>query len=351
VIPVIRTARGTGHAFVIALLLALLVASVVLGVTVGVVRLPYFGTMRVIAAKLIPWVGAGDAAGMHEAIVWTIRMPRVLIAGIAGFALAVSGAAMQGLFKNPLASPGITGVSSGASLGAAIAILLGYQVMSPWLVPAGGFAGALAAAAIVYALATERGKTDPATLLLAGVAVSAFSSAVLSGIYQFTDDVVMREIVYWLMGNLTGKRWEHVTTVGPIVLLGSAALMTLGTELNMLAAGEDDARAMGVDTERVKRRTLGLVAVVTGAAISVVGLIGFVGLIVPHAMRTIVGPDHRRLLPASGLLGASFLILCDVLARVLFAPIELQTGIVTAFFGVPFFLVLLVRRREMIGWR
>ncbi len=346
----IQTSRGVGHSLVIVILVGLLVASMALAVAVGVVRIPYLDSLRVIVGKLIPAIGKGAQAGPFEAIIWSIRMPRVLIAGLAGFALAVSGAAMQGLFKNPLASPGITGVSSGASLGAAIAILLGTQVINPWLVPAGGFIGALTAAVIVYALATQRGKTDGATLLLAGVAVSAFSSAVLSGLYQFTDDVVMREIIYWLMGNLTGKRWDHVATVGPIVLVGSVALMAFAAELNMLAAGEDDARAMGVNVERTKRWTLGLVAVVTGAAISVVGLIGFVGLIVPHTMRMIVGPDHKRLLPASGLLGATFLILCDLLARIIFAPVELQTGVVTAFFGVPFFLALLVRRRELVGW-
>ena len=341
--------RRVGPGYVVAVLVALLAASVTLAVAVGVVRIPYLVTLRVIAAKLLP-LGGEPAPGTFEAIIWSVRMPRVLTAGLAGFALAVCGAAMQGLFRNPLASPGITGVSSGASLGAAIAIFLGLQLKSPWFVPAGGFAGALAAAAVVYLLSTQRGKTDPATLLLAGVAVSALASAVLSAIYQFSNDFVMREIVYWLMGNLSGRRWEHVVTIGPLVLAGGFGLMAFAAELNIMAAGEDDARAMGVSVERTKRWILALVAVVTGAAISVVGLIGFVGLIVPHTMRIIVGPDHRRLLPASGLLGASFLILCDVLARTLFAPVELQTGIVTAFFGVPFFLALLVRRRDLVGW-
>lgn len=329
-------------------LLVLLVGSIIVATAIGAVHVPYGQTFLVILAKSL---GLDlDVSPSHAAIVWSIRLPRVLVAGVVGFALAVCGAAMQGLFKNPLATPGITGVSSGASLGAALAIFLGWQAVSAWTVPMAAFVGALLAVVIVYMLATRNGKTDTATLLLAGVAVSAFFSAVLSGVYHFVDTGVLREIVYWLMGNLGGKQWDHLITVTPIVALGCLALFACAPDLNILTTGEEEARSLGVSVQRTKRLVLALVSVVTGAAISVAGLIGFVGLIVPHTMRLIIGPDHRWLMPASGLAGASFLILSDLIARTAFSPIELRTGIVTSFFGVPFFLGILFRRRDSVRW-
>jgi len=342
-----RRRRSVGAAALITLA-ALLVASAALAAAIGSVRLPYIETLWVIVAKSLRLPVALDPT--HEAIIWSVRLPRVAAAGLVGFGLAVSGAAMQGLFKNPLATPGITGLSSGASLGAALAIFWGWQFIHPWLVPLAAFAGALLAVVIVYALSTRSGKTDTATLLLAGLAVSAFFDAVLSAVYHFVDAGVLREIVYWLMGNLGGKSWQHVVTVTPLILLGSLGLYAFAPDLNALVTGEDQARSVGVAVQRTKRAVLALVSLVTGAAISVAGLIGFVGLIVPHTMRFIVGPDHRWLLPASGLAGAAFLILCDLIARAAFSPIELRTGIVTAFFGVPFFLGILIKRWESVRW-
>ncbi len=340
--------RRVGPGAVILALLGLLVVSVTLGTAIGAVQLPFVETLLVILAKSlrIPY----ETSSTHEAIIWTVRLPRVLVAGIVGFGLAVSGAAMQGLFKNPLATPGITGLSSGASLGAALAIFLGWQLINVWLVPLAAFSGALVAVVVVYVLATRNGKTDTATLLLAGVAVSSFFGALLSAIYHFVDIGILREIVYWLMGNLGGKRWDHLATIAPLVLLGSLGLFVCAPDLNILVTGEEQARSIGVPVQRVKRIVLTLVSLVTGAAISVAGLIGFVGLIVPHTIRLIVGPDHRWLMPASGLAGAAFLILCDLIARATFSPIELRTGIVTSFFGVPFFLAILLRQRESVRW-
>jgi len=326
----------------------LLVASVTLGTAVGVVQLPFFDTLWVIVAKSLRLPVELDPS--RSAIIWSVRLPRVIVAGLVGFSLAASGAAMQGLFRNPLADPGIVGVSSGGSLGAVIAIFLQLELGHGWWVPGFAFAGALLASWLAYALATRGGRTDTATLLLAGVAISSLFGAVISLLYHFVDDGVLRQIVYWLMGNLAGKRWEHVTLASPFVLVGTIGLMLLARELNIMSSGEEDARALGVPVERVKRATLVFVSLSTGAAISITGMIGFVGLIVPHMLRLLIGPDHRWLIPTSGLLGASFLILCDVIARTAFAPIELRTGIVTAIFGVPFFLYLLTRRREMVEW-
>ena len=329
-------------------LAALLAASVVVATAVGTVPLPYGETARVVVAKALGLAWPVDPT--HEAIIWSVRLPRVLAAGIIGFALAVCGAAMQGLFKNPLASPDILGVSSGGAAGAVVGIFLGWSAVHPWLVPAAAFAGALLTLAVVYTLATRAGRTDMATLLLAGVAVSSFAGAAVALLYHFVDDGVLRQIVYWLMGNLGGKRWEHLTVLTPLVIGGSMGLWLLAPDLNLLLGGEDDARALGVPVERTKRWVMVLTALVTGASVSVAGVIGFVGLIVPHMMRLLVGPDHRWLLPASGLAGASFLILADLVARMAFSPVELRTGIITALCGVPFFLYLLAKRREMVRW-
>lgn len=326
----------------------LLVVAITLATAIGVVQLPLGATFRVLLAQTLRLPLEVEDA--HIAVIWSVRLPRVLVAGLVGFALAVSGAAMQGLFKNPLASPGIVGVSAGGSLGAVVAIFLGLPMIHAWSVPAFAFVGALIATILAYVMATRWGRTDAATLLLAGVAISTFFNAIISLLYHFVEDGVLRQIVYWLMGNLGGKRWEHVKMLAPIVLAGTLGLLACSNELNIMSGGEDDARSLGVSVERVKRVVLISVSLATGGAVSVSGAIGFVGLIVPHMMRLLVGPDHRWLLPASGLFGASVLILSDLVARTVFSPIELRTGIVTAFFGVPFFLYLLLRRRELVAW-
>ena len=335
-------------ALVTIVLVLALVASVTLATAIGVVQLPFVDTLWIIVARSLRLPVELDPG--QSAIIWTVRLPRVLVAGLVGFALAASGAAMQGLFRNPLAEPGIAGVTSGGSMGAVVAIFLGLQQAHAWSVPVAAFGGALLASWLAYVLATRRGRTDTATLLLAGVALSSLFGAVISLLYHFVDDGVLRQIVFWLMGNLSGKRWEHLSVVSPFVLIGTIGVMLFSAELNILSGGEEDARSLGVSVERVKRRILVCVSLATGAAISVTGMIGFVGLIVPHTLRLLIGPDHRWLIPTSGLAGASFLILCDLVARVAFSPVELRTGIVTAIVGVPFFLYLLFARREMVAW-
>ncbi len=342
-----RSERATQRLVFVVLGLSLLAATA-LAASIGTVGVAYFDTVRIIAVRALRL--PVELPSPQAQIVWNVRLPRIVVAGLVGAALSTSGAAMQGLFKNPLASPGLAGVSSGASLGAVVAMFLGWHFLHIWLVPAAAFAGALFAAAIVYVLATRGGRTDMATLLLAGIAVSAFFSAVIAILYHFVEDGLLRQIVYWLMGHLTGRRWDHVAAVLPFVIAGCAALWYFAGDLNALMSGEDEARSMGVPVERTKAAVLALVSLTTGAAISVSGMIGFVGLITPHIVRLLVGPDHRRLLPASALAGASFLILSDLIARTIFSPVELRTGIVTAIFGVPFFLYLLARRRNLVRW-
>lgn len=343
-----RAARVAVPLAVIAALIAVLAVAVVVATAIGVVHVPYWETARIVFTKMLGLEWAEETTS--EMIIWSVRLPRVLTAGLIGFALAVSGTAMQGLFKNPLASPDLLGVSVGGAVGAVTAIFLGWSLVHPWVVPGAAFVGALVTVTVVYSLATRTGRTDIATLLLAGVAIGAFGSAFISMLYHFVDDGVLRQIVYWLMGNLGGKRWEHVAVLTPFVLLGSGGLWLFASDLNVLMGGEDDARAMGVPVERTKRWVLVLVSLSTGAAVSIAGVIGFVGLIVPHMLRLVIGPDHRFLLPASGFAGASVLILADLIARTAFSPIELRTGIVMAFVGAPFFLYLLMKRRELVGW-
>ncbi|WP_435179572.1 vitamin B12 ABC transporter permease BtuC [Halorussus sp. AFM4] len=274
-------------------------------------------------------------------IVMTIRLPRIALGAVVGLALATAGVVMQGFFRNPMADPSIIGVSSGAAVGAVATIALPVAV--PFSLPTAAFLGAIAAAFGVYLLATEDGRTPVATLLLAGVAVQTFLGAVVSFLLLQTGES-LEQAVFWLMGHLHLAAWEDVTLVLPVALLGFGVLLAYARDLNVLLLGEEDAHALGVEVERTKRLLLAVASVMTGAAVAVSGVIGFVGLVVPHVMRLLVGPDHRILLPTSALAGASFLVATDTVARS--GPAELPVGIVTAFLGAPFFLYLL-RTREV----
>jgi len=310
-------------------------------VSTGSVGLP-------IGSVPVPAVDVGYAsvfdfavAGQTQFIVGRLRLPRIMLGATVGFALAAAGTVMQGFFRNPMADPSIIGVSSGASVGAVAAIAF------PAVVPLGlrpaAFATALIAAFAVYAVATENGRTPVATLLLAGVAVQTLLGAVTSYLLLMSGDS-LREAMYWLMGNLHAATWAKVELALPPALLAVAVLWAYARDLNVLLLGEEDAHTLGVSVERTKRILLALASVVTAAAVAVAGVIGFVGLIVPHAMRLLVGPDHRILLPASALAGASFLVVADTVARSEAAG--LPVGIVTAAVGAPFFLYLL-REREV----
>ena len=274
-------------------------------------------------------------------IVTRIRLPRIVLGAIVGFALALAGAVMQGFFRNPMADPSIIGVSSGAAVGAVAFIVL------PLSVPFGrsvfAFVGALLAAFTVYLVATEGGRTPVATLLLAGVALQTFLGAAISFLLLHAGDD-LETAVYWLMGHLHDSTWGRVRLALPVVLVFFVVLLAYARDLNVLLLGEEEAHTLGIDVERTKRVLLATSSVVTAAAVSVAGVIGFVGLIVPHAMRLVVGPDHRILLPTSALAGAVFLVATDTVARS--GAAEVPVGIVTAALGAPFFLYLL-RSREV----
>ncbi|MFB6137489.1 MAG: iron chelate uptake ABC transporter family permease subunit [Halobacteriaceae archaeon] len=318
-----------------------LVLVVLWAATVGTAAIGPLEVARIAAGAALPWVPAGGS-GIHRTIVLQFRLPRVALAVCVGTALAAAGAVMQGFFRNPMADPSIIGVSSGAATGAVAVIVTGVSV--PYGVPAAAFAGALVAAFTVFLVATRDGRTPVATLLLSGVAVQTFLGAAVSFMLVGADDQSLRQAVYWLMGSLAGSDWSEVGLVLPVTLAGFVLLLVHARDLNVLLLGETDAATLGVAVPATRRRLLAVSAVVTGAAVAFVGVVGFVGLVVPHVVRLLVGPDHRVLLPASALAGGAFLVAADTVARS--AAQGLPVGVVTAFVGAPFFLYLL-RRREV----
>jgi len=275
----------------------------------------------------------------HTIIVWNIRMPRIALGALVGFALAAAGAVMQGFFRNPMADPSIIGVSSGAAVGAVAAITLPI----PFGLHSAAFLGGLLTAFGVYVIATENGRTPVATLLLAGIAVQTFLGAVISYMLVLSGQS-LQEAVFWLMGHLHNASWSEVGFALFFVPIFFVILAWYSRDLNVLLLGEEDAATLGIEVERTKRILLGVSSLITAAAVAVSGVIGFVGLIVPHMMRLLVGPDHRILLPTSAIAGATFLVATDTIART--GAAEIPVGIVTAALGAPFFLFLL-RRREV----
>jgi iron complex transport system permease protein len=301
--------------------------------------------------------GADAAMLARERLVlFDIRLPRVVMAVLVGAALAVSGAVMQGLFRNPLADPGIVGVSSGAALAAVTVIALGGGALAPFVAPLGrtavplaAFGGGLAATFFLYGLGTRTGYTSIATLLLAGIAVDALARA-LTGLVVFSaDDRALRDLTFWTLGSLGGATWPKIAAAAPFVLFAALVVPFIARALNALLLGEAEAHHLGVPVEAAKRLAMLAVASAVAAAVAVAGVIGFVGIVVPHLVRLVTGPDHRFVLPGSALLGAALTLLADALARVVVAPAELPIGIVTAALGAPFFLWLLLRRRASVG--
>jgi iron complex transport system permease protein len=325
-----------------------LVASVLLGLAFGAVWISPVTTARLFAWKL-GFTGRPDVAHSTEVILFQLRLPRVVLAMVVGAGLATSGAVFQGLFRNPMADPAIIGVSSGAALGA-ISVLVagGAGALGGMGVPAAAFVGALVTAFLVYRLARVGPAVQVATLLLAGVAVAAVISGVMSLVMSMAGEQI-RSIYFWLLGGLGARGWDTLVAVGPLMVAGVVAAMWSTASLNLLVLGEERAAQLGVEVERFKRLALTVGALLTAAAVSVSGVIGFVGLMTPHLLRLVVGADHRRLLPAVVLAGPTFLILADLGARLVLAPEELPVGAVTALLGGPFFLYLLRRERRAAG--
>ncbi len=325
---------------VLASLAALLVLSGAVGLLLGAVPLD----PDVILAALF---GYGDAATVT--IVRDLRLPRVLAAAVVGAALAVAGALLQGLTRNPLADPYVTGSSAGGALGAILAVAV-LGPLAGAAVPIAAFAGALVAVAAVWQVARLGGRTTVLTVLLAGVVFTSFAGAVITLLLVASDRfaIRVRSVIDVLVGAVTIRGTAELVTATAIVVLGIALAIALAPRVDAYAFGEETAATLGVDTDRTTGLVLAASALLSGAAVALAGLVGFVGLVVPHAMRALVGAGHRRLIPTAALAGASFLVIADAGARVVLAPAELPVGVVTGIVGAPFFLILLVRSRRML---
>ena len=281
------------------------------------------------------------------ASIMTLRLPRVLLGGCVGAGLGIAGAALQGLFRNPLVDPGLLGVASGAALAASAMMVLGGSACNtPPVLTAAAFAGGLAAAWSVQRLARVNGRTLVLSLLLAGVAINATAGAIIGLLGYIATDAQLRNLTFWSLGSLGGATWERVLWAAPLTGLAVLALLRLGRPLNVLLLGEPEAQHLGIAVESIKRRALLLAVFLVASSVALCGVIGFIGLVVPHGVRLLGGPDHRVVLPGSALLGAGLLLWADLTSRTLVAPAELPIGIVTAAIGGPFFLALLLRERR-----
>ncbi len=327
----------------------LLAVAAVLATTVGSVPISPLTTFSIIADKL-PLVDIAPSwSSAIGTIIMEIRLPRVILAGLVGAALATAGATYQGLFRNPLADPYLIGVAQGASLGAVIGFLLpiSWHVTSFGIIPLLAFSGALASTAVVYLIARV-GKTLPVTtLILAGVALGALLGSIVSYLIISSGDK-LHSIIFWLMGSFSLSQWSEVTIVFPYVAVGTAVILIFARMLNVMQLDEEQAQQLGINVERLKIVLLAAATLITAASVSFVGTIGFVGIIIPHAVRLVWGADHRFLLPLSVLTGAIFMILADLVARTILAPAEIPIGVITAICGAPFFLYLLRRRKKAI---
>ena len=289
-----------------------------------------------------------------KTILFDIRLPRICLAILIGAILAISGAVMQGLFRNPLAAPSLIGVSSGASVGASVVIVLAgawlqsNTALGLSLVAVGAFIGSFLVTVLVYRLSTSALGTSVTTMLLAGIAVSALAGAVSGLLGYYADNEMLRQISIWQMGNLSTANWQRVLVLAVVAILVLSLFPRESKSLNALLLGESEARHLGIDVQQVKRKLILLTTLGIGTAVAIGGMIGFVGLIVPHIVRLLIGPDHRWLLPASALAGGVLLLLADTIARIIIAPTELPTGILTAILGAPFFIMLLVQQRREI---
>jgi iron complex transport system permease protein len=296
-----------------------------------------------------------EAGTVNHIILFDIRLPRTLLGALVGGALAIAGAMMQGLFRNPLADPGLVGVSSGAALGAVLVIVLGSTFFAPILgvirigaLPVAAFVGGFATTLLLYAIATRQGRTSVGTMLLAGIALGALAAAITSYLVFRSDDFQLRELTFWSMGSLGGATWAKILIALPPIAAVLALTPLMARGLDALVLGESEARHLGIDTQKLKSLVIFSTALAVGVAVAFAGVIGFVGIIVPHVLRLAIGPEHRTLLPASALLGAALLIVADMICRTIVAPAELPIGIVMAILGAPVFLSILLRKRGVV---
>lgn len=325
------------------LAVALLVAAA-LELSLGPVMTPFLR----IPSDILGYLQGGRTT--QDIVVGTIRLPRLLVAALVGAGLAATGAVLQAIFRNPMADPAIIGVSSGGALGAVLTIQLGLAQLSQWYTPLGAFASGLVAVVVIYRLATVGGRTSIYSLLLSGVAISSLCSAVMMLILSLAPLETMQQMLFWLMGGLDGSDWTKVAMLAILITAGILIYLSQAYALDLLSIGEEQAEGVGVSPQRTKQIILATSALVVGACVSTTGVIAFIGLVVPHLLRLLIGPTHRSLILASGIGGALLLVAADLIARLVLLPIELNVGIVTSCLGAPFFLFLL-RRQESNAYR
>ncbi|MBQ1121112.1 iron ABC transporter permease [Streptomyces sp. B15] len=343
-----RTRRGAATTVTAALVAALLLLAL-LSAGIGAYTIPVSDVL----GSLLHRAGAGGAPldRVAESVLWNVRLPRVVLAVLVGASLGCAGALMQGVFGNPLAEPGVIGISSGAAVGAVASIALGLTFLGNWTVTACAFVAGLATVLLVYLLSRSGGRTEVVTLLLTGIAVNAFAGALIGLSIFFADNAQLTQITFWQLGSLAQATWPKVLAVLPCALAGLLVAPLCSRRLDLLALGERPARHLGVDVERLRLTLVLVVALLTAAAVAVAGIITFVGLLVPHLLRMAAGPGHHFLVPGSALGGAVVLVGADLAARTVAQPAELPLGVLTALLGSPFFFWLLRRtRRRQGGW-
>ena len=346
--------RRRPKAFVVAVfLLMLLLAVSLLAATIGAAGIPLH--------RLLPALGLGGTAdpatfARDQLVLWSIRIPRIAIAAMIGALLAMSGAIMQGLFRNPLADPALVGVSSGGAFAAAFTIVILDNAIAPnaaakafEVLPLSAFFGSLVTTLLLYRIASREGRTSVAIFLLSGLAIAALANAGIGLLIFMADDRQLRDITFWLLGSLGGATWSKAGLLVPFVAGAAVTMPFIARGLDVLVLGESEAFHTGINVERLKIICIVLVSAMTGAAVAICGVIGFVGIVVPHLLRLAIGPGHRLLLPASALFGAALMVFADTFARVLAAPAEIPVGILTATIGAPFFLYVLLRQRALVG--
>ncbi|MBJ6142331.1 iron ABC transporter permease [Hymenobacter sp. BT559] len=355
--PAARPAREQRVRLLLVALAGLLVLAALLGAGAGALRVPVSAVVGILLHKLNLATSLAFEP-QQEAVIWAIRLPRVLLAVLVGAALGLAGAAMQGLFRNPLADPSLLGISAGASLAAVAVIVLEEKLLKTvsvvgglgsYLLPVAAFAGACLTTLFVYRVARRGGRVLVSTMLLVGVATNGLAEAI-TGLFTYAaTDAQLRSITFWGLGSLGGASWDTLSTLAPLLALPLLWLPRLGKPLNLLALGEEQATHLGLPVARLKWQIIGLTTLAVGASVAMVGTIGFLGFLVPHVLRRLAGPDHRFILPASALGGALVLLLADTLARTAVAPAELPIGILTALLGAPVFLWIVMRESRRLG--
>ncbi|RCX20110.1 iron complex transport system permease protein [Anaerobacterium chartisolvens] len=329
-----------------------LAALIIFSAATGAANISFIKAMRImlhsipLAGGLIP---SGDIDTAYSMIVLNIRLPRIILSALVGAGLSVVGAVLQGMFKNPMADPYVLGISSGASLGASIAIALGleYAFLGVGIITVFAFIGSVLTMICVYSIARVEGRVPSTTLLLAGIAFGFMLSSLVSIMMIFNRKQVER-IVFWIMGSVSAASWNQVAILFPIVFAGIVVITAFARDLNIMSTGEEAAKSLGVEVEGVKKCLLLVCSVIVAACVSVSGIIGFVGLIIPHAVRLVTGSDHRGLLPLSAVVGAGFMVACDTIARNAVPPVEIPVGAITSIFGAPYFIHLLYKNKKKV---